>query len=559
MAEEARMNEKTILTAILALALPALAPAQGPDRSSPAASAQIFAELGGTHRRITTRVPLAQRYFDQGLNLAYGFNHDEAVRSFAAAARKDPSCAICYWGIAYASGPHINNATVDADHAKAALDALAKARAVAPKASPVERDLIAAQAARYSADLAADRAPLDQAYADAMRGVWARHPKDADVGMLFAEASMNVHPWDLWTPDGKAQPWTEEILSTLEAVLKLDPNHPGANHLYIHSVEGSPHPERALASADRLAGGLVPGAGHLVHMPGHIYQRVGRYDDAAEANRKAIAVDDKYVGRVPQQGFYLMYKAHNHQFLAFSAMSAGRAAEAVTASNAMLAQFPPEMVHEMVHEMAAAMDGVVSLPEIVLVRFGRWDEILARPGPDPVLKASTGIWHWSRGMALAARGKLPEADAELAALAKSAAGIEEGALVGFNPAKAILGIASDMLAAELAAKRGATEVAIRRLQAAAAAEDGLRYNEPSDWPLPVRHYLGAALLAAGQPDAAEAVYREDLRRNPENGWALQGLAAALRARGQAAEADAVAARAQKAWAHGDVRVTGSRF
>jgi tetratricopeptide (TPR) repeat protein len=545
--------KKIILLAALMLARPALGAAEARDLSSPTVSARIFAELGGTHRKITTKVPLAQRYFDQGLNLAYGFNHDEAVRSFVAAAQKDPACALCYWGIAYASGPHINNPALDADHAKAALDALAKAR-TAP-ASPVERDLIEAQAARYAGDGSADRAPLDQAYADAMRGVWARHPKDADVGMLFAEAAMDVHPWDLWTAEGKPQPWTDEIVTTLEAVLKLDPNHPGANHLYIHSVEASPHPERGLASADRLAAGLVPGAGHLVHMPGHIYQRVGRYEDAAEANRKAIVVDDKYVGQVPQQGFYLMYKAHNHQFLAFSAMAAGRQAEAVSASQAMLAQFAPEMVHE----MAAATDGLVSLPEIVLVRFGRWDEVLARPAPDPALRASTGLWHWSRGMALAAGGKLMEADAELAEVAKSAAHVEDAATVGFNPAKTVLGIASDLLGAELAGKRGASAVAVHRLEAAVAAEDGLRYNEPSDWPLPIRHYLGAALLVAGQPEAAEAVYREDLRRNPENGWALYGLAAALRARGKADEADAVTARARKAWAHADVAITGSRF
>jgi tetratricopeptide (TPR) repeat protein len=521
----------------------------------PAVSAQIFAELGGEHRRISSRVTLAQRYFDQGLNLAYAFNHDEAVRSFAEAAKKDPSCAICYWGVAYASGPHINNPAMDADHVEAAWAALHKAIALSDKANPVERDLIQALGKRYSRDPQTDRAPLEKAYADAMREVWSRHPTDADVGALFAEALMDQHPWDLWTSDGQARPWTPEIVTTLEAVLKVAPNHPAANHFYIHAVEASPHPERALDSADRFAAGLVPGAGHLVHMPGHIYQRVGRYEDAAAANRRAIAVDDRYVALSPQQGFYLMYKAHNPQFLAFSAMFAGRSEEAIRAAHQMEAQFPPEMVRE----MAAFMDGVISLPEFVLVRFGKWDEILKRPAPDPVLKASTGLWHWARGHAFAATAKLPEADAELAEVAKSAAELDEAAVVGFNPAKAILGIASDMLGGDIALRRGQIDVAIHRLEAAVAGEDGTRYNEPSDWPLPTRHYLGAALLSAGRANEAEAVFREDLRKNPENGWSLVGLSAALARKGASGESGNAAERFEKAWAHADVKIVESRF
>jgi tetratricopeptide (TPR) repeat protein len=535
------------------LATPVAAHAQGHEMGPMAA--QIFAELGGQHRPITTKVTLAQRYFDQGLNLVYAFNHDEAVRSFAEAAKKDPSCAICYWGVAYASGPHINNPTMDAGHVKAAWDAVQKAKMIAAKASPVERDLIDALASRYSPDPQADRLPLDKAYVDAMRGAWSRHPKDADVGALFAEAAMDQHPWDLWTQDGKPQPWTGEIVATLEAVLNLNPNHPAANHFYIHAVEGSPSPERAVASADRLAAGLVPGAGHLVHMPGHVYQRVGRYEDAAEANRKAIVVDDKYVAKSPGQGFYLMYKAHNHQFLAFSAMAEGRSEEATRAALAMVAQFSPEMLRE----MAAFMDGSVSLPEFVLVRFGKWSDILGRPAPDPVLKASTALWHWARGQAFAATGKLLDADGELAEVTRSAASLDEKAPVGFNSAKVVVGIASDLLAGELALKRGQTDVGILRLEAAVAGEDSIRYNEPSDWPVPTRHYLGAALLAAGRADRAEAVYREDLRRNPENGWSLAGLAAALKQKGAMPESDGAAARFQKAWSRADVKLTASRF
>jgi tetratricopeptide (TPR) repeat protein len=546
---------KTIGMACILLGAAAVGSAQSHDMSPAQVSAQIFAELGGQHRAIGTKLKLAQRYFDQGLNLAYAFNHDEAVRSFAEAAKQDPACAICLWGVAYASGPHINNPGMDEDQVKRAWESIERARALSAHARPVERDLIAALAARYSADPKADRAALDKAYADAMRGVWKAYPKDADVGTLFAEAAMDQHPWDFWTAEGRAQPWTDEIVSTLEAVLALQPNHPGANHLYIHAVEASPKPERAVLSADRLAAGLVPGAGHLVHMPGHIYQRIGRYEDAAEVNRRAIRADDQYVRKVPEQRFYLMYKAHNHQFLAFSAMYEGRAEEAMRAGADMVAQFTPEQIEQ----MAAFMDGGISLPEHVLVRFGKWTEILERPAPNPALKASTGIWHWARGHAFAASGKLTEADAELAEVAKAAASLEEGAVVGFNSAKAFLGIASDMLAAELAGRRGQTAVAIHRLEAAVAGEDALRYNEPADWPLPVRHYLGAALLAAGEAEQAEAVYREDLRRSPENGWSLLGLAQALEKRGATSDAAEVRARFQAAWRHSDVTPTASRF
>jgi tetratricopeptide (TPR) repeat protein len=549
---------RTTLAAVAVSCLSAVAAAQGHgghDADATARAAQIFAELGGQRRPIKTKVAAAQRYFDQGLNLSYAFNHDEAVRSFAEAARKDPSCAVCYWGVAYASGPHINNPTMDPARSKTAWEAVQKAKGLLAKASPVERDLIEAVAARYSSDPAADRVPLEKAYADAMRQVWARHPRDSDVGALFAEAAMDQHPWDLWNHDGTPQPWTEEIVATLETVLKLNPNHPGANHLYIHAVEASPKPERAIPAADRLAAGLVPGAGHLVHMPGHVYQRVGRYWDAAEANRKAIVVDDTYVAKSPDQGFYLMYKAHNHQFLAYSAMSLGRSAEAYQAAQAMVAQFSPEQVRE----MAAFMDGGLSLPEFALVRFGKWDEILKRPAPPAVLPASTAAWHWARGFALAATSRLGEADAELAAIAVIAAGLSDQSAVGFNSARVFVGIASDMLAGELAQRRGQHTVAVHRLQAAVAGEDSLRYNEPSDWPLPVRHYLGAALLQARKPDEAEAVYREDLRRNPENGWSLAGLEAALRQRGAVKDADDAAARSRKAWTRADVGLTGSRF
>jgi tetratricopeptide (TPR) repeat protein len=536
----------------------ATAPAASHDHGAQAGSgqAQLFGNLGGHHRAITTRVPEAQRYFDEALNLLYGFNHDEAIRSFTAAARLDPRCAMCFWGIALANGPHINNPSLDPDHARAAWDAIGKAQAAAQAggANPTERALIDALARRYAADPKAERPALDAAYAAAMRAVFKAHPDDSDAGALFAEAMMDLRPWDLYTHDGTPQPGTDELVAALETVLGHDATHPGANHFYIHALEASRHPERALAAADRLHAGLVPGAGHLVHMPAHIYIRVGRYEEAADANRRAIAADDAYVKRSPDQGFYLMYKAHNFQFLYAAAMMEGRSAEALQAARSMVAQIPPPMIEQ----MAEMMDGFFPAPLFVMVRFGRWDEVLAEPDYSEKLPISRALRHFCRGLALLRKGQLEEATKEQTTLADAAASTGERVMMMFDPARTVLGIARDQLAGEIAVKRGHLDVGIKLLEAAVRGEDSLHYNEPPTWSQPVRHTLGAVLLEAGRARAAEAVYRADLERNPNNGWALFGLLQALKAR-HGAEAADVEHRFKQAWEHADISLKSSRL
>ncbi len=559
-----RVSSPTLLRGAAAAFL-ALLGACGPPRAVPGdprqgakPSTPLFGNLGDHHRRITTGVKEAQRYFDQGLVLVFAFNHDEAIRSFRQAAALDPGCAMAWWGIALANGPHINNPAMDAEHSAAAWGALEKARSLAPAASATERALIEALSARYADPPPGDRRPLDEAYATAMRELWHAHPADADIGDLFAEAMMDLRPWDLWTPDRHPQPGTEEILATLEAVLALDARHPGANHLYIHTVEASPHPERGIAAADRLRG-LVPGAGHLVHMPAHIYCRVGRWRDAADANVRAIEADRAYRRRVPEQGFYRIYMAHNHHFLAWAAMMEGRSEVAIGAAREMVAGIPPEFAET----MAFFADGFMTITLEALMRFGRWEEILREPEPPAYLPITTAHWHFARAVALAALNRIEEAQAEQAAFAGAAAQVTDQMIVGNNPAKHVLAIADHLLAGELAYREGKIDEAVARLAAGAKLEDELRYDEAPDWIQPVRHTLGGVLLSAGRTAKAEAVYREDLARNPENGWSLYGLEQCLRARqadvAAQAEAREVEARFAKAWARADVTLHATCF
>jgi tetratricopeptide (TPR) repeat protein len=542
-------------SALVAFALLGSGCGEGSGTAPPAAQSQgLFGNLGPHHRTITTSSAEAQRYFDEGLVLVFAFNHDEAIRSFAEAARLDPSAAMPHWGIALANGPHINNAGMDDAHSRAAWQALAQARSLAAGASPIERTLIDALAARYAETPPADRKPLDEAYASAMREVWKAHPDDADIGALFAEAMMDLRPWDLWLPDGTAQPGTEEILATLDAVLSLAPDHPLANHLQVHALEGSPHPERALASADRLRT-LVPGAGHLVHMPAHIYSRVGRWKDAADQNVAAIQVDDAYRAKSPKQNFYHVYMAHNHHFLTWASMMEGRSADALRSARAMLAGMPPEFVRE----MSLFADGYQGIELEALMRFGRWDEILNVPEPPAHLPITAALRRFARGVSLTALNRVEEAEAESRAFADARSRVTDDMFVGNNPASAVLAIAEKVLAGELDARKGNTDAAVAALREAAKLEDALRYNEAPDWLQPVRHALGAVLIKAKRHADAEAVYRDDLARNPENGWSLHGLAQCLRARKADAEAAEVEARFEKAWARADVPLTLSCF
>jgi tetratricopeptide (TPR) repeat protein len=515
----------------------------------------LFDNLGGHHRAITTTSPKAQAYFDQGLRLVYGFNHHEAQAAFREAARLDPTCAMCVWGIALTYGSNYNSPT-DADRERGALAAVSEARTLAAMAATDrERALIAALATRHSAASGADRATLDRAYADAMRDVSRRFPDDLDAATLLADALMNLRPWSLWTTEGAPQPGTEEIVAILERVLAVDPMHPGANHLYIHAVEASPDPRRAEAAADRLRG-LMPGAGHMVHMPSHIYYRIGRYADAAEVNVRAVAADRAYFARSrPSPIYRMMYYPHNLDFIWHAAALEGRGAECLRAAREFAAAAPAEAVLEM-----PDMETAPAAPYFALVRFGRWAEMLAEPAPPARMLYATGAWRYARGLAFLGTGRRDEAAGELGQLRLVRQSVPpERTVAGFFKMADMLALASEVLAGEIATRGGDTDTAVKHLAEAVHIQDEHWFTEPPPWYFPVRQSLGAALLQAGRAAEAEAVYREDLRRNPENGWSLFGLAQSLRAQGKNVDATAVDARFRRTWARADVTLVSSRF
>ena len=518
------------------------------------APAPLFDDLG-TYQRPVRASPEAQKYFDQGLRLAYAFNHEEAIRAFQRGAQIDPECAMCLWGVALALGPNINLPT-DPEREKLAWEMVQKAQLAVRE--PAEKDYVATVARRYVNPPGPDRAALDKGYSDAMRELSGKYPADDDAAVLFAESLMDLRPWNLWTKDQKPQSGTAEIVATLEKVLARRPDHPGANHFYIHAVEASAHPEKALDAAGRLAS-LEPGAGHLVHMPAHIYMRAGRYEEASEANRRAIAADRAYLERTKAEGFYsMMYVAHNFQFLWASAAMEGRSAESIGAARETAARLPAEMLRAMESQMPG-VDYYRAPPWFALVRFGNWKEVLAEPAPPEDLQLLSGAHRFARGMALAATGKLDEARSEHEALVSLLRSIPNEQMLGpINAAQAVFAVADRLLAGELAARSGKTAAAVRSLREAVALEDALGYDEPPPWPLPARHYLGALLLQAGRAREAESVYRDDLQRNPENGWALFGLLQALQKRGSR-DAAGVRRRFEKAWARADVKISASRF
>ncbi len=519
-----------------------------------AAPPMLLDGLGRHHQTITTTSRDAQAYFDQGLRLVYGFNHLEAERAFREGTRLDPECAMCYWGIALTHGSNYNSPT-DPEREKAAFTAIQRAVVLAGRVTDRERATIEALAKRHADTPPADRTALDRAYADAMRDVSQRFPEDLDAATLFADALMNLRPWDLWKPDGSMQPETPEILATLERVMRASPDHPGALHLYIHAVEAGPDPRRGEAAADRLAP-LMPGVGHMVHMPSHIYLRIGRYADAVDVNVGAVKADRAYLAKGrsnPMVGG--LYYPHNLDMLWQAASMDGRGAETIRAAREFAESVPPAMLREM-----PDMETGPSAPLFALARFGRWEEILRQPAPPAEFPYVTGAWRYTRGLAFVATGRRAEAEAELAALRQVADRTPaDRALASFFKTKAILALAVNVLAGEIAARSGQTDVAVRHLLAAVAEQDGHWFSEPPVWYFPVRQSLGAALLAGGRAVEAEAVYRDDLKRNPENGWSLYGLARSLRAQGKTAEAATIEARFQKAWARADVTLSASRF
>jgi tetratricopeptide (TPR) repeat protein len=514
----------------------------------------LYDNLGDHHYPITTRVPLAQRYFDQGLRLYYAFNHAEAIRAFNEAARLDPECAMCYWGTALAYGPNIN-LPMDSAAGLAAYEAVRRAQAVARHASPKERALIDALSRRYAPIPPEDRAALDSAYARAMKQAVERYPDDMEARTLYAESLMDLSPWQYWNRDGSPRQHTPELLAELERVMAANPNHPGANHFYIHAVEAV-QPERAVAAAERLAN-LMPGAGHLVHMPGHIYIRVGRYLDAIKANEHAVHADETYIrDQRPAFGVYVAgYYPHNYDFLAFAASMIGRSGQAIAATDKMASLTPQEMLREpgmtfLQHHQTKHLQ--------MRVRFGRWDEILKVPAPPEDLSHARAMWHYARGRALAARGEVRGAEAELVRVRATAQDPEVASLrLEFNTSGGVLGIATEVLAGHIAVAKEDFPRAIGQLREAARLEDELVYGEPPEWTVPVRQELGVVLLKAGRAAEAEQAFREDLKRFPENGWSLYGLAQALRAQNRASEADAAMDRFQRIWASADVRLAGS--
>lgn len=516
--------------------------------------AMLFDGLGTHHREVTTQSQEAQTYFDQGLRLLYGFNHDESTRSFARAAEIDPTCAMCYWGVAVTLGPNYNVPML-ADRAPVAWEALQQAQRHASRGSEVEQALIAALGTRYRGPeplTPAAMQPYNIAYAQAMRRVAEQFPDDLDVATLTAEAMMDVNPWQLWTRDGTPAEGTKEIVALLESVLARDPSHPGANHYYIHAIEASPRPERALPSAQRLPG-LMPGAGHVVHMPAHIFQRVGRYEEASAHNARAAEVDLAYMKKVKPPGYYPMYLAHNYGFLAYSESMRGRKEPSLRASRESAKHMPPEML-----AMMPGMDFFASLPLLVMVRFGTWDELLDEPRPQAKYQVMTALWLHAHGFALAATGRLEEARAELGELRKLQRELPADLRAGNNAAADLAHVAAQVLEARIAQAEQRPE-ALGLWAEAVALGDQLGYSEPADWFYPIRHYYGAALLEAGNYQEAESVYREDLRQHPRNGWALFGLWKALEGQGKAEDAGAAKVAFEEAWEDADVELTSTAF
>jgi tetratricopeptide (TPR) repeat protein len=409
---------------------------------------------------------------------------------------------------------------------------------------------------RYANPQPEDRTPLDQAYADAMRKLWKAHPDDADIGVLFAEALMDLRPWDQWTPQGEAQPGTAEVLATLDSVLNLDVDHPFANHLYIHAVEASPNPEKAIAAANRLRD-LQPGLAHNVHMPSHIDIRVGNWHEAIQSNLKAVAADQEYRALVgPPKDLLALYAAHNRHMLAYAAMMTGQSDLAITNIEAMVDELSPDVIEE----WATIIEGFVAMPYEVLVRFGRWDDILAKPDNYPDhMPFTKSFHHAARAIAFAAKGETESARAEQREYLELAKTIPEETLVGNNPAAAILAVATPMVEGEILVREGELDAGFSALRDAVAAEDALRYDEPPGWILPVRHALGANLMAHERYAEAEQVYREDLKRLPENGWSLFGLADSLAIQGERSEAAALLERFEKTWSDADVTIKSSCF
>ncbi|HKX59735.1 MAG TPA: tetratricopeptide repeat protein [Steroidobacteraceae bacterium] len=525
-------------------ALPDLAPV----------GANLLEGLGDYSMPVTAKSPEVQRWFDQGLAMTYGFNHDAAERSFLKAAELDPDCAMCWWGSALVLGPHVNSAMDPANNPKA-WDRLQRAKRAASGATEKEQAFIKALSARYAENPPEVRRPLDEAYAVAMTELAAKYPDDLDAATLHAEAKMDLQPWDYWDASGQPKGHTAEVVSTLESVMARDPEHAGALHLYVHAVEASPDPTKGVAAADTLRE-LLPGSGHLVHMPAHIYARVGRWHDAVVANQKAIVADDTYLAICkPGPGVYpLGYVPHNHHFLWFAATMEGaseiaRSAAAHTGERTS----DPKLMRTPGFE---AMQNFSLTPFYADVRFGRWDAVTATPKPADDVPYMQAMWNYGQAMAAVAQGRIEDAKKFHEALVPATENPAIEKMMAWDRYSLIGGVrvAERFVAAEIARSEKKYDDAIAALNTAVTIEDTLPYDEPPAWNWPTRLALGNVLMEAKKPADAEQAFRDELQRNPENGWSLHGLARALKAQGKKDEAQAAADRFAKAWANADVEL-----
>ena len=545
----------TIHCATFAICLASSAAASAQEHTHPpsqptaqaAAATPLYDNLGTLEHPVTTSSPTAQQYFNQGLRLVYGFNHDEAIKSFKEGLKHDSTCAMCYWGIAYALGPNIN-LPMDTAAARPAHAAAQKALKYSSSITPRERAYIQALAKRYTSDPSANRAPLDSAWANAIGEVSRRFPADDDAAALYGEALMDLRPWNYWTNGGRAKaPSTLEALRVLEPVVTRNLNHPGACHYYIHAIEASNEAAKALTCAERL-GSLMPGAGHLVHMPTHIYIRLGKWDVAADRNVHAVHADEQYINERRPTGVYPMaYYPHNYHMMWYALNMLGRSEDALKAAQGVVKNVPADVVRQ-----APPLEYFSPTVLFTLARFSKWDDILREAAPPKDLRYTTGVWHYTRGLAYTAQDKLDSAAVERDKLQAIAKASPADAYANLNSVPSLLAIAENHLQGEMAAKRGRTDAAVRHLEKAIAGEDELTYDEPPPWYLPIRQRLGGVLLEAGRPGEAEKAFREDLVRRPENGWSLHGLAQSLRAQTRVKEATAVEERFRNAWKGADV-------
>jgi tetratricopeptide (TPR) repeat protein len=513
-----------------------------------------YFDVGDFHYEVSTDSPAAQQWFDRGLAMCIAFNHEEGVRCFERALAIDPGMAMGYWGLAYGWGPNINNVEIEPHQIAEANLAVRLAKLHLKNATRLEQELIEAISHRHTTPVPDDRDPLNKAYAEAMRKVYQAHPDDPLVAALFAESLMMLRPWNQWAADGTPAAETPEIVQVLEDGLKQSPDFPALCHLYIHAMEASPDPAVALPAANRLRDAM-PGAGHLVHMPSHIDVLLGDYPSVIRTNQKAIEVDDEFLKREGAINFYTYYRLHNYHFVVYGAMFDGQSELALRAARQLQEQVPEEMLKT----QTDFLDAFMPMPLHVLIRFGRWDDILNEPEPADYLPMSRSIRHYARALAYAATGRIAEAETEQSAFKLSRATVPETSMLFNNTSQDILGVAEEMVAGEIAYRKGETEAAFEHLRAAIRLDDALNYDEPWAWMQPARHALGALLVESGKPVEAEAVYRADLKRHPNNPWALQGLAECLAVQGKSAEAANVKSQLQTATERADVSIDRSCY